>query len=93
MYRGFLGSEIIVGTIVDKTGTRENKNANNDFDKAMIADIGRALSMVFKVHSFLGLSLSKMSKELSEQLRKDNQKEDTLPNKANTADVKGLAAD
>ena len=93
MYSLFSGNEIIDGAIVDKTGRREDKDANEKFDKTMIADMGRAFSMVSEVHSSLGLSLAVMSNELSKQLKNDNQNQDTLPNKATSADAKSRAAD
>ena len=70
MQQYLLGNEIVVGTIIDETGTIEKYKANEDFDKIMIDDISRTLSMVFKVHSSLDLSLSKCLRKFKDNKKK-----------------------
>ena len=73
MYKEFSHNDIISGTIVDETGERDDPTANDTFDKGMRDSMGRAFSMVLEVHSSLGLSLSKISMELSKELSKNKQ--------------------
>jgi len=72
MYKHISYDDIIVGKKTDKYGTKPDNSANENFDKLMVNDMNNVFTNILQIHSKLGLSLSKMSRELSKELKNQN---------------------